>query len=147
MTVHIGESAPDFTLISSQGNSVNLSDFKGRKIVLYFFPKSDTPGCTKQSCSFKDAYDIYKEKNIVILGINYDYPKTLEAFRSKYNLPFILLSDSEKKVSSVYGAYSSPLNILYPKRITFLINENGVITDILNNVNVTTHAQDIIDLI
>jgi len=139
--------APDFSLQDSEGVVRTLSEFKGKKVVLYFFPKSDTPGCTKEACAFRDSNSLYGDNNIAVIGISYDSPETLKAFKEKYKLPFILLSDNEKKVAHEYGAYKSILNILYPERITFLINEQGILTQLLDNVNVTTHAQDILKLL
>ena len=147
MVVKISMPAPDFSLSDSDGLVRRLSEFKGKKVVLYFFPKSDTPGCTKEACSFRDSNSLYGENNIIVIGINYDSPETLKAFKEKYKLPFILLSDNEKKVAHEDGAYKSILNILYPERITFLINEQGILTQLLDNVNVTTHAQDILKLL
>ncbi len=147
MVAKINMPAPEFSLQDSEGLVRTLSDFKGKKVVLYFFPKSDTPGCTKEACSFRDSNSLYGDNNIAVIGISYDSPQTLKAFKEKYKLPFILLSDSEKKVAHEYGAYKSILNILYPERMTFLINEQGILTHLLDNVNVTTHAQDILNLL
>jgi len=143
----VGLKAPLFTLNDSEDKLISLSDFKGKKVVVYFFPKSDTPGCTKEACSLRDSNELYKEKGIVVLGISYDSPESLHAFKTKYHLPFIFLSDSTKKVALEYGAYASIINFFYPKRITFLINEEGIITHILDNINVSTHAEDILKLI
>lgn len=146
MILKINSLAPNFSLPDTDGKVKSLYDFKGKKVVVYFFPKSDTPGCTKQACSFRDSTSIYSENNIIVLGISYDQPETLKKFKEKYKLPFILLSDSQKEVAKEYGAYKSILNHLYPERMTFLINEQGILTQLLENVNVTTHAQDILKL-
>ncbi|MBY0110066.1 MAG: peroxiredoxin [Candidatus Babeliaceae bacterium] len=147
MEAKINMPAPEFSLEDSDGSIIKLSDFKGKKVIVYFFPKTDTPGCTKEACSFRDSYDVYDKNNIIVIGISYDSPEMLKAFRQKYHLPFILLSDNEKKVARDYGAYKSLLNALFPARITALINEQGILTHLLDNVNVTTHAQDILELL
>lgn len=146
MAVKIGDLAPQFTLENSEKHIVSLSDFKGKNVVLYFFPRSDTPGCTKESCSFRDMHAVYAERNIVVLGASYDSPEVLHNFKVKYNLPFILLSDNEKKVAKEYGAYKSVLNMLYPERMTFLIDKNGVLINILQDINISTQAEDIIKM-
>ncbi len=139
-----GDVAPDFTLVDEEGNERSLHRLKGHRVVIYFFPKADTPGCTQQACGIRDAYDIYKEKDIKVFGISYDSPETLKKFKEKYHLPFTLLSDSSKEVAQRYGAYKSAINALFPARITFLVNEEGKIVKIIENVDVSTHAQDII---
>lgn len=139
-----GDKAPDFTLVDEEGNERSLHRLKGHRVVIYFFPKSDTPGCTQQACGIRDIYDVYKEKDIKVLGISYDSPQALKKFKEKYHLPFTLLSDSSKEVAQRYGAYKSALNALFPARITFLIDEEGKIIKIIENVNVTTHAQEIL---
>ncbi len=147
MVAKINMPAPDFALQDSDGRVRSLSEFKGKKVVLYFFPKSDTPGCTKEACSFRDSNSLYNDNDIIVLGVSYDTPETLKAFKEKYKLPFILLSDHEKKVAREYGAYKSVLNMLYPERITALIDQHGTLTKLLNDINVTTHAQDILKLL
>lgn len=140
-----GISAPDFMILDQNKNIFKLSNHKGKNIVLYFFPKSDTPGCTKESCGLKDNFALYKNKNIEIFGISYDSPDELKAFKDKYNLPFTLLSDSKKEVAKKYGAYQARINSLFPARITILIDQNGKIKKILEKVNIETHAQDILN--
>jgi thioredoxin-dependent peroxiredoxin len=144
----LGAKAPSFSLTSSEGKLVSLQDFKGKKIVLYFFPKSDTPGCTKQACSFRDMNAEYANNGIVVIGISYDSPKILAAFKNKYHLPFILLSDQHAYVAEQYHAKGGIINWLFsvPQRITYIINEQGIITHILKNIHVSTHSQDVIDL-
>lgn len=99
------EFAPNFTLLSDTGETVSLSDFRGKKVVLYFYPKADTPGCTTQACAVRDAYPVITEKDAVVIGISPDDPAALAKFRAKYELPFILLSDSDHKVAEAYGAW------------------------------------------
>ena len=137
--LEIGQKAPGFTLVSDEKKSISLEEFKGQPVVIYFFPKSDTPGWTKQACGFRDIYNDYKEKNIVVIGISYDSPKSLLYFKQKYALPFYLLSDSEKIVAKLYGANG----LLVPKRITYLIDPDGLIQKVYNKINLNTHAEEI----
>lgn len=137
--LEIGNKAPNFNLLSENNKSISLEQFKGQPIVLYFFPKSDTPGWTKQACGFRDIYNDYKENNIVVIGISYDSPKSLLSFKEKYALPFYLLSDSEKIVAKLYGANG----LLVPRRITYLIDPDGFIQKVYNKINLNTHAEEI----
>ena len=100
-----GNAAPDFTLTADDGREVSLSDFRGKKVIVYFYPKADTPGCTKQACALRDAYPDIDGQGAVVIGISPDLPKALVKFREKYNLPFILLSDPEHEVAGAYGAW------------------------------------------
>jgi peroxiredoxin Q/BCP len=100
-----GKVAPDFTLTADDGSTVSLSDFRGQKVVVYFYPKADTPGCTKQACAIRDAYPQIEAGDAVVIGISPDSPETLVKFREKYDLPFILLSDPESEVAKAYGAW------------------------------------------
>lgn len=144
VSVKVGMHAPDFTLRDETGTKRSLHEFKGKKVVIYFFPKSDTPGCTQQACGIRDIYHTYREHDIVVLGISYDTPEELKRFKEKYQVPFTFLSDPTKEVAQKYGAYRSAVNALFPARITFLINESGTIIKIIENVNASTHAEDII---
>ena len=101
----IGEMAPGFTLTADDGREVSLSDFRGRKVVLYFYPKADTPGCTRQACAIRDVYPNIEAEDAVVIGISPDLPPALVKFREKYNLPFILLSDPDHEVAEAYGAW------------------------------------------
>lgn len=139
----IGSKAPQFTLYDENKKQRSLSDFLGKKVVLYFYPKDDTPGCTKEACSFRDAAKEYAQHDIVVLGINYDSPETHKKFKEKYHLPFILLSDKDGAIARAYGAYKHFWHYFAPKRITFLIDENGIIIKVLKNIDVSTHAQDV----
>jgi peroxiredoxin Q/BCP len=100
-----GDKAPAFTLLDDAGKKINLSDFAGKKLVLYFYPKADTPGCTKQACALRDIHPDIREKDIEVVGVSPDPPEKLEKFRAKHNLPFPLLSDPEHKVAELYGAW------------------------------------------
>lgn len=102
-----GDPAPDFALTADDGRTVRLSDFRGRKVILYFYPKADTPGCTRQACAVRDVYSVVEEKGAVVIGISPDLPERLVKFRQKHNLPFILLSDPDHRVARAYGAWGS----------------------------------------
>jgi len=137
--------APDFTLPDENNTPQTLSRFKGHNVVLYFYPKDNTPGCTQQACSLRDAYSDYVKHDIQVMGVNYDSPASHKAFKEKYHLPFILLSDSDGTVAQQYGANSGIFGYFVPKRITFLINKQGVIIKILENVDVHNDAQTIVE--
>ena len=141
----LNQIAPDFALLDQDNQMRRLSDYAGRKVVVYFYPKADTPGCTKEACSIRDGYAAYKDNNIVVLGISYDSPKDQKAFQEKYHLPFLLLSDSTKKTAKAYGAYQSFINALFPARKTFLINEEGRTVKIFDKVDVDKHSIEILE--
>ena len=103
----IGEAAPAFTLVDDYGKTVNLLDFRGSRVVLYFYPKANTPGCTKQACAIRDVFPTIENKDVVVIGISPDKPAALIKFREKYDLPFILLSDPDHKVAEAYGAWGA----------------------------------------
>ena len=146
--LEIGMKAPDFTLNDKDGNSVSLSDFLGKKVVLYFYPKDNTPGCTRQACAFAAAYEGFKAKDVVVIGISKDSVTSHQKFAQKYNLPFILLSDPELQAIDVYGVWQEKK--LYGKvsmgvvRTTFLIDENGLIEKIMPKVKPDTNASEIL---
>lgn len=146
MALRTGDPAPDFNLPDQDGKIHSLSEFKGKKVVVYFYPKDDTPGCTTEACGFRDEWDVYKEHGIVVIGISYDSPKSHKKFQEKYQLPFLLLSDQEKQVAKTYGAYRDFLNKFTPKRMTFLINEDGQIIKIFEKVDVGNHAKEILEI-
>ena len=136
----VGDKAPDFSLKDQDGKVRKLSDYTGERLIVYFFPKADTPGWTKEACGFRDIYGEYKRAKIKVLGISYDSPRALKKFKKKWKLPFNLLSDSKKEVAVKYGANSS----LWTKRITFVIDEKGKIEKIYRKMNVNTHAEKIL---
>lgn len=143
-----GDNAPNFSATDQDGKDVKLSDFKGKRVVLYFYPKDDTPGCTKEACSFRDANDVYAEKHIKVLGVSTDDESSHQKFISKFNLPFTLLADTDKKIVNDYGVYGE--KSMYGKkymgvsRKTFLIDEQGKIKKIFNKVNVSEHADEVL---
>jgi len=148
--LEVGKKAPDFTLKDQDGNKRKLSDYRGKPVVLYFYPKDDTPGCTKEACSFRDNFDMFKRKGIEVLGVSIDHEKSHFKFREKYNLPFILLSDGDKKVVEKYGVWVE--KNMYGKkkwgtaRKTFLIDEDGKIKHVFNRVKTDIHAQEVLDI-
>ncbi|MDY4561158.1 MAG: thioredoxin-dependent thiol peroxidase [Peptostreptococcus porci] len=149
--MNIGDKAIDFTLEDKDGNKVSLSDFRGKKVVLYFYPKDNTPGCTKQACNFRDNYPHFVEKGAVVIGISKDGLKSHTNFAAKHELPFILLSDPDIEVIQKYGIWKEKK--LYGKtflgvvRTTFLIDEEGTIVDIMDGkrLKASTNAEDILN--
>lgn len=145
----IGEKAPDFTLLDENGNEVKLSDFLGKKVILFFYQRDDTPGCTKQALGFKEYYEHFDKNNTVILGLSKDSSKSHLKFKTKYELPFILLSDPEHKVIELYDEWKQ--KFLYGKpymgaiRTTFVIDENGILIDIEEKVKPDTNACKLAD--
>jgi peroxiredoxin Q/BCP len=140
MTLAVGTDAPSFTAKDTNGNTVSLSDFAGKTVVLYFYPKDDTPGCTKQACSFRDARSEYQNKDIVVLGVSKDDEVSHQQFTQKYNLNFPLLADTDGSIIKAYDVDGGG----YAKRVTYVIDPNGKIIHIDNAVNTTTHASDIL---
>ncbi|GGE27064.1 peroxiredoxin [Marinithermofilum abyssi] len=141
-----GDLAPDFTLPASNGEEVSLSDFRGKNVVLYFYPKDNTPGCTAESCDFRDREEEFKNLDTVIIGVSLDDLKSHEKFIQKYNLPFLLLSDTEAEVSKKYGVYKEK-NMFGKKkwgieRSTFLIDKEGKLAKIYRKVKVDGHVDD-----
>lgn len=142
-----GDVAPDFTTRDAEGNDVRLADFRGQKVVLYFYPKDDTPGCTKEACSFRDADSALAEKGIKVLGVSLDSEASHQKFAAKYNLPFTLLSDPDHSVSDLYGVYGEKnfagRKYMGVERKTFLIDEQGIIKKVFEKVNVEAHADEV----
>ena len=142
-----GTKAPLFTLADQDGNNVSLSDFRGQKVVLYFYPKDNTPGCTREACSIRDNMPDFSRLNVKILGVSRDSGESHRKFIEKQNLNFTLLSDPEHKVMEEYGAWGE--KTLYGKksmgviRSTFVINEDGVIEKVYKKVNTATHGEDL----
>jgi peroxiredoxin Q/BCP len=141
----IGEDAPTFTLPDSQGNQVSLNDYKGKWAVLYFYPKDDTPGCTKEACQFRDDFKTLEALGAKVIGISIDDSFSHQKFAEKYNLPFPLLSDASGEVADRYGALNNFLVIKLAKRYTYLINSQGKIAKIYLSVDTSKHSQEIIE--
>jgi peroxiredoxin Q/BCP len=143
-SVSVGDVAPDFEVLSDSGELVKLSSFRGKKVILYFYPKDDTPGCTTQSCSFRDNYPVIEEKNAVVLGVSPDGVKSHQKFKTKYNLPFILLADTDHAVAEAYGVWGekSMMGKQYMGiiRSHFVIDEQGRVAQAEVNVKADASA-------
>jgi len=143
--------APDFTLKDKDGSDVRLSDFAGKKVVLYFYPKDNTPGCTRQACAFAGAYEEFKTKDAVVIGVSKDSVASHVKFAEKYELPFILLSDPELEAIQAYGVWQEKK--LYGKvsmgvvRTTFIIGADGTIEKVMNKVKPDTNAAEVLALL
>ena len=140
--------APDFTLIDSNKNEVSLSDFRGKKVVLYFYPKDNTPGCTRQACAFAGAYSEFEKRGIVVIGISKDSVASHQKFAEKYSLPFILLSDPERKAIEAFGVWQEKKMCgkvsMGVVRTTFIIDEDGNVERVMKNVKPDTNAAEIL---
>lgn len=135
--------APEFTLPDKDGKQVSLKDFRGKKVVLYFYPMDDTPGCTKQACAFAAAYEGFRDKNVAVIGVSRDSQQSHQDFADKYNLPFILLSDPELVAIKAYGVHQIE-EIMEVERSTFIIDEEGNLEKIMPKVNPETNAAEIL---
>jgi thioredoxin-dependent peroxiredoxin len=140
MTLSVGTTAPAFTTKDDEGNSVSLSDFQGKVVVLYFYPKDDTPGCTKQAQSFRDNFAEYQDKDMVVLGVSMDDQASHQKFKEKYGLPFKLVVDSDGAITKAYDVDGGG----YAKRVTYIIDAEGTITHVDDKVNTSTHAADVL---
>ncbi len=145
--LEVGMKAPEFTLPDKDGNMVSLADFAGKKVVLYFYPRDNTPGCTRQACAFASAYEEFKNINAVVIGVSKDSVTSHQKFAEKHGLPFILLSDPELTAIQAYGVWQEKKN--YGKvsmgvvRSTFVIDENGVVEKVMPKVKPDTNAAEI----
>ena len=145
----VGTKAPNFTLYDKNGTAVSLSDFLGKKVIVYFYPKDNTPGCTRQACAFAASYNEFKHKIVEVIGISRDSSASHIKFSEKYSLPFILLSDPDHSVIESYGAWQEKK--LYGKvsmgvvRTTYIIDENGVIERVMEKVKPDTNAAEILE--
>ena len=147
--VEEGSQAPDFELKSDAGETVKLSQFRGRPVVLYFYPRDDTPGCTKEACAFRDAYDEYLARDAVILGVSRDGEASHQKFKQKYDLPFTLLSDPDHKVAEAYGVWAE--KSMYGRksmgivRSTFVIAAEGTIAKAMRGIKVPGHSDKVLE--
>jgi peroxiredoxin Q/BCP len=133
MAVKIGDIAPDFTLTSQTGESVSLKDFQGKKsVVLYFYPKDDTRGCIAEACAFRDSYQVFTDAGAEVIGISSDTAQSHQQFATKYNLPFILLSDTGNKVRQLYGVPAAMW--VLPGRVTYVIDQEGVVRHLFDSM-------------
>ncbi len=146
-----GQKAPDFELQTDKGDAISLSQFSGQKVVLFFYPKANTSGCTTEACSFRDEYADFQSKGIVVLGISPDSVKAQSSFSSKYDFPYHLLADTEHAVAEAYGVWA--LKKMYGKeyygiaRTTFVIDEDGNIVHVFEKVKPENHAQEVLQLL
>jgi peroxiredoxin Q/BCP len=149
MKLQAGDKAPEFTTKDQDGNTVSLSDFKGKKVVLYFYPNDMTPGCTAEACSLRDNYKVLQKQGYVVLGISSNDEKSHKKFIAKENLPFSLLADTDKSVHQKYGTWGE--KSMYGRkymgtlRVTFIIDEKGIIREIIEKVDTKNHASQILD--
>lgn len=149
MPISAGIPAPDFTLLDENKTPHSLSDYRGRPVVLYFYPKDDTPGCTTEACNFRDDYSAYEQADVVILGVSPDTPEKHAKFKAKYHLPFTLLADEGHKVCDAYGVWG-PKKMMGRSyegvlRTTFLIDPQGNISQVFENVKPANHSQEILE--
>uniref|UniRef100_UPI003514195C thioredoxin-dependent thiol peroxidase n=1 Tax=Arachidicoccus sp. BS20 TaxID=1850526 RepID=UPI003514195C len=144
-----GDKAPDFKGVDQNGNVVSLKDFKGKKVVLYFYPKDNTPGCTAQACNLRDNYEILINKGFQIIGVSGDSVKSHKKFEEKFDLPFPLIADEDKKIIEDYGVWRPKLfmgrSFLGIVRTTFLIDEKGIIKTIIDKPNTKNHTEQVLD--
>ena len=137
----VGAKAPAFSAPDQSGQTVSLSDFAGRRVVLYFYPKDDTPGCTKEACGIRDTFDEFKGLNATVLGVSFDSVASHKDFIAKYQLPFVLLADTDKSVAKLYGVADDSSHVA--RRVTFVINKAGKIVFVDPKVNPATHAAEL----
>ena len=148
MSLEVGQQAPDFKTQDQEGNTISISDFKGKKVVLYFYPKNNTPGCTAQACNLRDNYEALQNAGYVVLGISSDSQKSHQKFAEKQNLPFPLLVDEDLAIHEKYGTWVEKQmfgrKYMGTARTTFVIDENGLIEDIITKVNTKEHSTQIL---
>ncbi len=139
-----GQMAPDFSARDDQGNTINLKDFRGKKnVVLYFYPKDDTPGCTIEACNFRDDFSKYQDKETVVLGVSFDDAESHKAFKNKFQLPFPLLVDSDRKIAQAYGVEGDK----YPNRDTIVIDKEGKVKKVFRKVDPKPHSGELLNII
>jgi len=148
MVLEVGQKAPEFSLVDNEGQAHRLSDYQGQTIVVYFYPKDDTPGCTKEACSFRDSYEDYRKAGVEIIGISPDSEKSHSKFKEKHDLPFVLLSDPEHQVCEAFGVWG--LKKMYGReyegvfRTTFIIGPDGTIKRVFENVKPSDHSEEVL---
>ena len=148
--LNIGDIAPGFSFTGPDGAMCNLSDYLGKKVILYFYPKDNTPGCTLEACSLRDGYDDLRSKGFEVIGVSADSAKSHDGFKAKFNLPFALVSDTDKSVLNAYGVWGEKKfmgkKYMGITRTTFVIDEKGLIISIIDKVNTKDHAKQVLEL-
>lgn len=150
-TLKEGDKAPDFTAKDQNGKTVSLADFKGKTVILYFYPKDDTPGCTAEACDFRDNYQSLIGKGFEVIGVSTDDEKSHKKFETKYNLPFTLIADESKEIVEAYGVWGE--KNMYGKvymgtmRTTFIIDANGIIQKVISKVDTKASSQQVLDIL
>ena len=142
--VNVGDAAPEVTLRDHSDREVKLSDYRGKRVVLWFYPKADTPGCTREGCGFRDLYAQFQAKGAEVLGVSFDAPADNEAFVQKYEFPYPLLSDASRELARAFGAYSEQQPD-YAQRNTYVIDADGKVERVFDGVNPKTHPKDLLD--
>lgn len=144
-----GNAAPDFTATNTNGETIRLKDLRGKKVVLYFYPKDDTPGCTKEACSFRDAFSDFRKHDIEVIGVSTDSEASHKKFATKYKLPFTLLADTDHSIADAYGVYGEKKfmgrTYMGVKRMTFLIDEKGKVRKVFEKVKPEEHAREVLE--
>lgn len=145
----VGDKAPAFKSTNQDGQAVSLGDFKGKKVVLYFYPKDDTPGCTKEACSFRDGWSKFRKRGIAVLGVSVDDAKSHRKFADKFSLPFTLVADTDKAIVKAYGAWGEKSmygrKYMGTHRVTYLIDEKGKIAAVWPKVKPDGHADEVLE--
>src|ERR1017187_3254312 len=148
-TLKAGDKAPEFSVPDQDGNLVSLKDYKGKKVILYFYPKDDTPGCTAEACDLRDNRALVMKKNYEIIGVSADSVKSHKKFATKFNLPFKILADTEKDIINKYGVWGEKMlfgrKYMGIHRVTFLIDEKGVIEQVISDVDTENHTRQILN--
>src|SRR4030095_15544637 len=147
----VGTKAPEFNTTDQSGKKITLKDYRGKKVVLYFYPKDDTPGCTKEACAFRAHFAEFKKLGVEILGVSVDTEKSHKSFAEKFKLPFALLADTDKKIVDAYGVWGAKSmygrKYMRTNRVTYLVNESGHIAAVFPKVKPQEHAEEILALI
>jgi peroxiredoxin Q/BCP len=147
--IKAGNAAPDFTATNTSGETIRLKDLRGKKVVLYFYPKDDTPGCTKEACSFRDAFSEFRKQGIEVIGVSTDSEASHKKFTAKYKLPFTLLADTDHSIADAYGVYGEKKfmgrTYMGVKRMTFLIDEKGKVRKVFEKVKPEEHAREVLE--
>lgn len=144
MPLAVGDTAPLFTANDTNGNPISLADYAGKPVVLYFYPKDDTPGCTKEACSFRDNYQQYLSQGIAVLGVSMDDEASHHAFTTKFSLPFPLIADIDGAITQAYDVAGEKNGMRYAQRVTYVIGGDGKIQQVYTTINTETHASDIL---